>query len=105
MLKYTISDEIHSSSMKYIYKNNTNIMSTILILITHSSVLYGGIAFLLIYGMVKLRKKPEFLSLLIYIIVLYNPLVKKGLSTLTLGLETRIYLFFNTIFGILGIDY
>lgn len=105
MLKYTISDEIHSSSMKYIYKNNTNIMSTILILITHSSVLYGGIAFLLIYGMVKLRKKPEFLSLLIYIIVLYNPLVKKGLSTLTLGLETRIYLFFNTIFGILGIYY
>ena len=55
--------------------------------------------------MVKLRKKPEFLSLLIYIIVLYNPLVKKGLSTLTLGLETRIYLFFNTIFGILGIYY
>ncbi len=105
ILKYAIDDEIHSSSMKYIYQNNTNILSTVLILVTHSSVLYGGIAFLFIYGIIKLRKKPEFLSLLIYIIVLYNPLVKKGISTLTLGLEGRIYLFFNTIFGILGIYY
>ena len=105
ILNYTVDKEIHSSSMKYIYENKSNVLSTILILITHSSILYGGMIFLLVYGIKNLRKKPEFLLLVVYIIILYNPLVKKGLSALTLGLESRIYLFFNTIFGILGIYY
>ena len=101
ILNYTVDKEIHSSSMKYIYENKSNVLSTILILITHSSILYGGMIFLLVYGIKNLRKKPEFLLLVVYIIILYNPLVRKGLSALTLGLESRIYLFFNTIFGIL----
>ena len=105
ILNYTVDKEIHSSSMKYIYENKSNVLSTILILITHSSILYGGMIFLLVYGIKNLRKKPEFLLLVVYIIILYNPLVRKGLSALTLGLESRIYLFFNTIFGILGIYY
>ncbi len=105
ILNYTVDKEIHSSSMKYIYENKSNVLSTILILITHSSILYGGMIFLLVYGIKNLRKKPEFLLLVVYIIILYNPLVRKGLSALTLGLEGRIYLFFNTIFGILGIYY
>lgn len=104
-LIYETNADMHSSSMKYIYENKQNNISKVLILITHSSVLYGGMAFLAIYGILKLRNNPEFIAMIIYLIVIYNPLVKKGLSNLTLGLEGRIYLFFNTVFGIYGIKY
>lgn len=104
-LNYEFDKEKHSSSMHYIYSNNQSLVSKILILGTHSTVLYGGMLILLLYGIIKKRKIPEFIALCVYIVAFYNPLVKKGLSEIALNLENRIYLFFNTIFALYGIKY
>lgn len=104
-LDYGFDEEKHSSSMQYIYSNGQSNISKIFILGTHSTILYGGMLALLIYGIIKKEKKPEFLALYIYLIVFYNPFVKKGLSEIAFNLEARIYLFFNTIFSLYGIKY
>lgn len=104
-IDYGFDEEKHSSSMQYIYSNNQSSISKILILTTHSTILYGGMLALLVYGILKKEKKPEFIALYIYLIVFYNPLVRKGLSEVALDLEARIYLFFNTIFSLYGIKY
>lgn len=104
-LNYEFDEEKHSSSMHYIYSNNQSLISKVLILGTHSTVLYGGMLTLLLFGIIKKKKSPEFIALCVYIIAFYNPLVKKGLSEIALELEGRIYLFFNTIFALYGIKY
>lgn len=104
-LDYEFNEEKHSSSMQYIYANNQSSISKIFVLITHSTILYGGMLSLFIYGILKKEKRPEFIAFYIYLIVFYNPLVKKGLSEIALNLEARIYLFFNTIFALYGIKY
>lgn len=104
-LNYEFNEEKHSSSMHYIYSNNQSLISKILILGTHSTVLYGGMLTLLLYGIIKKKKTPEVIALCVYVIAFYNPLVKKGLSEIALQLEERIYLFFNTIFALYGIKY
>lgn len=104
-LDYAFDEEKHSSSMQYIYSNNQNVVSKISILATHSTILYGGMLALFVYGVLKKEKRPEFIALYIYLLVFYNPLVKKGLSEIALNLEARVYLFFNTIFSLYGIKY
>lgn len=104
-LDYGFDEEKHSSSMQYIYSNNQSSISTIFILTTHSTILYGGMLALLVYGIIKKEKKPEFIALCVYLLVFYNPLARKGLSEVALDLEARIYLFFNTIFSLYGIKY
>lgn len=104
-LDYEFDGERHSSSMQYIYADNQSSISKIFILITHSTILYGGMLSLFIYGILKKEKRPESIAFYIYLIVFYNPLVKKGLSEIALNLEARIYLFFNTIFALYGIKY
>lgn len=105
ILDYPFDNEKHSSSMQYIYSNNQGTISKLFILGTHSTVLYGGILALLLYGILKKEKQPEFIALYIYLIIFYNPLVRKGLSEVALNLEARVYLFFNTIFSLYGIKY
>lgn len=93
-----------SSAMKYIYENSHSKINTMLILITHSVLLYGGLLFLFLYYLIKDRKNPIFLAFVIYVILFFNPFVTKGLSVLTLGLNARIYLFFNTFFALNGMS-
>ncbi len=105
ILDYEFDTAKHSSSMQYIYSDSQSIISKVFILGTHSTVLYGGMLALLIFGIIKKEKKPEFIAFYIYLIVFYNPLVRGGLSEIAMKLEARIYLFFNTIFSIYGIKY
>ena len=104
-LNYEFDSNKHSASMNYIYSNSQKKSSILFILATHSTVLYGGMLVLFLYGVIKKEKSPEFIGLCVYLIVFYNPLVRKGLNAVTTGLEARIYLFFNTIFGLYGIKY
>lgn len=100
-----LSIEIQSTAMEYVYNSTSKKLSTILILLTHSTIKYGGMLFLLLFGIFKLRKKPEFISFVIYLITFYNPLLSSSMNTLTFGLSGRIYLFFNTYFALIGIKY
>lgn len=100
-----LSTDIQSTAMEYVYNPNSKKLSTILILLTHSIIKYGGMLFLLLYGVFKLRKKPEFISFVIYLITFYNPILSSSVNAITFGLADRIYLFFNTYFALVGFKY
>ena len=91
------------TSMKYIYEGNTSLLNSILIAGTHSVFMYGGLLFFAIYGFFYRRKKHVYKMFIIYLLLFFNPLVSKGLALITLDLNNRIYLFFNTFYAIFGI--
>lgn len=98
-------NENHSTSMNYIYNKKTSTISTILIYFTHSLLKYGGMLFLFIYGIFKLRKDPIYLGYLIYLLTFFNPFITNGLAMITVNLNTRINLFFNMFFAVYGLKY
>lgn len=104
-IDYKVNYNVFSTAMKYIYQNPHTLINSIMIIITHSLLMYGGLLFLLIYGFIKHRKSHIYLSFIVYILLFYNPLVSKGLALLTLDLNDRIYLYFNTFFAIYGLKY
>ena len=91
------------TSMKYIYEGSKSTFNTGMILITHSVFMYGGLLFFGIYGFFKKRRKHVYKMFIIYLVLFFNPFVSNGLSLLTLNLNDRIYLFFNTFYAIYGI--
>lgn len=95
----------HSTSMEYIHAKRTSTMSSILIMVTHSIEKYGGLLFLLIFGLCCLRKDPIFLTFFVYVVTFYNPLVARGVEIITFGMGYRITLFFQLFFAIYGIKY
>lgn len=95
----------HSTSMEYIHAKRTSTMSSILIIVTHSIEKYGGLLFLLIFGLCCLRKDPIFLTFFVYVVTFYNPLVARGVEIITFGMGYRITLFFQLFFAIYGIKY
>ena len=102
---YKINYSVFSTAMKYIYQNPTSLINTLLIIITHSILMYGGLLFFLIYGFIKTRKDHIYISFVVYLLIFFNPLVSKGLALLTLDLNDRIYLYFNTFFALYGLKY
>ena len=101
--KYEVDYTVFGTSMNYIYKSPKTLLNTSMIMITHSLLLYGGLLFYLIYGFFKKRHKHFYKMFLLYILFFFNPFVSEGLSMLTLDLNDRIYLFFNTFYAIYGI--
>lgn len=95
----------HSTSMEYIHAKRTSMMSSILIMLTHSLEKYGGLLFLLLFGLCCLRKDPIFLTFLVYVVTFYNPFVASGIDIITFGIGYRISLFFQLFFAIYGIKY
>ena len=104
-LSYKINYDVFSTAMKYIYQNPTSLINTLLIIITHSVLMYGGLFFFLIHGFIKTRKDHIYISFVVYLLIFFNPLVSKGLALLTLDLNDRIYLYFNTFFALYGLKY
>lgn len=102
-LELSVDKNIFSTSMRYIYGENSSTISTILIIITHSIFIYGGMLFFLIYGFIKFRKNNYYLAFIIYLCTFYNPLVSSGLSNLIFEFNDRVYLFFNTFFALMGL--
>ncbi len=91
------------TSMKYIYEGNTSLLNSALIAGTHSIFMYGGLLFFAIYGFFYRRKKHVYKMFIIYLVLFFNPFVSKGLALITMDLNNRIYLFFNTFYAIFGI--
>ena len=102
-LDYKIDYDMFGTSMKYIYQNPHTLLNTGMIAITHSVLMYGGMLFFAIYGLFMKRKEHVYKIFLIYILFFFNPFVTEGLAIITLDLNSRIYLFFNTFFAIYGI--
>lgn len=98
-------EEDHSTSMNYIYSRKTSTISTILIYFTHSLLKYGGMLFLFVYGIFKLRKDPIYLGYLVYLLTFFNPFITSGLELITVNLNERINLFFNMFFAVYGLKY
>lgn len=93
------------SSINYMIGNGDNTITKIFILLTHSLPKYGGLVFLAIYGFLYRRKQYNFISFVLYLIMFNNPFVSAGLNLVTFGLSSRIILFFNTYFALIGIKY
>lgn len=102
-LDFKVDMNILSTSMNYIYEGNNSFISSLLIILTHSIVMYGGLLFFLIYGFIKFRKSNYYLAFIIYLVTFYNPLVSMGLSNFIFEFNDRIYLFFNTFFAMIGL--
>lgn len=102
-LDLKIDNNRYGTAMKYIYENSSSKINTLLILITHSVFMYGGMLFFVIYGFFKLRDKNRYKAFWVYLILYFNPFVSKGLALLTMDLNARIYLFFNTYFSLCGL--
>lgn len=102
-IDYKVDNNVFGTSMNYIYKEPHTLLNTSMILITHSIFMYGGLLFFLIYGFFVKRKEHVYKMFIIYILFFFNPFVSKGLSILTMDLNSRIYLFFNTFYAIYGI--
>ena len=96
-------NNMFGTAMHYIYEDSKSPLNTGLIMITHSVFMYGGLLFFGIYGFFKKRRKHVFKIFIIYLLLFFNPLVSDGLAILTLNLNSRIYLFFNTFYAIYGI--
>lgn len=80
-------------------------ISSYLTVLVHSTLMYGGLLFLFIYGLFYLRKDFWYLVYFIYLVTFFNPLARESLNFLSQGLGERILLFFNTFFAILGLKY
>lgn len=93
------------TAMTYIYNNSHSLFNTLCIIITHSIPMYGGMLAFFILSIWKKKDKDRFLCFVTYIILFFNPLVAKGLALMTLNLNDRIYLFFNTYFALYGLYY
>ena len=102
-IDYKVDNNVFGTSMNYIYKEPHTLLNTSMILITHSIFMYGGLLFFLIYGFFVKSKEHVYKMFIIYILFFFNPCVSKGLSILTMNLNSRIYLFFNTFYAIYGI--
>lgn len=93
------------SSVRYMATKSDSLISKILVLLTHSIPKYGGMVFLLIFGFLYRRKSYAFISYIFYLILFNNPLVIQGVDIVMMGLSSRIILFFNTYYALLGIKY
>lgn len=102
-MEFETDNEVFGTAMQYIYEEPHSLLNTVMIASTHSLLMYGGLLFFFIYGLFKKRSEHVFKMFVIYLIFFFNPFVSEGLAIVTLDLNSRIYLFFNTFFAIYGI--
>lgn len=108
ILNHDSSYDFHEglgSSINYMVGSGDTLLNKLLIYTTHSLFKYGGMIFLLLFGIFNKRGKYNFVSYVFYLIMFNNPLVSNGLDLITMGLSSRIILFFNTYYALLGMKY
>lgn len=99
-----LSDNL-SSSIDYIYKGSSSRLNTFLIRATHTVPKYLLIFLGLYLSFKKQLPRRKLQFFLIYAITFANPLVQKGLSIITSGLEARLSNFYLIFFAFLALYY